>query len=316
MHALFEYDVAFSFHSRDESLAVELNDLLQDRFKTFLYSEQQKVLAGRDGEEVFNAVFSQAARIVVVLCRAEWGQTPFTRIEQTAIRNRAFHEGYDFTLFVPTTEPAEIPKWLPRPQLYFGLQRFGTKGAAAVIESKIQQAGGEAHDETAEARAARFKRAAALKEAKKRFRESDKGVKAASEAFAELVNELSQKLDLTGLPGGLRNIPYDRDLWVLMAAGVVTTLRWRCHYANSLEGSELCVEVFDSMPNLPGTIPGIREARRVKTLSYDFELLREDTHCFVERGGQKRHFENGAALAEHLLKVCMDIGEQLPSRRR
>ena len=51
----FEYDVAFSFHSLDEGLAAELNDLLQDRFKTFLYLEQQKVLAGTDGEETFRA---------------------------------------------------------------------------------------------------------------------------------------------------------------------------------------------------------------------------------------------------------------------
>ena len=30
-------------------------------------------------------------------------QTPFTRIEQTAIKNRAFNAGYDFTLFIPMT---------------------------------------------------------------------------------------------------------------------------------------------------------------------------------------------------------------------
>jgi hypothetical protein len=37
-----------------------------------------------------------------VFYRQEWGETPFTRIEQTAIRNRAFHEGHSFTLFVAT----------------------------------------------------------------------------------------------------------------------------------------------------------------------------------------------------------------------
>ena len=65
--------------------------------KAFIYSEQQKVLAGRDGEQLFNAVFGEKARVVVILFRKEWGQTPFTRIEETAIKNRAFDYGYDFT---------------------------------------------------------------------------------------------------------------------------------------------------------------------------------------------------------------------------
>jgi hypothetical protein len=34
----FEFDVAFLFHSADEGLAIQLNDLLQDRFRTFIYS--------------------------------------------------------------------------------------------------------------------------------------------------------------------------------------------------------------------------------------------------------------------------------------
>lgn len=94
----FLYDVAFSFHSLDEGIATQLNDLLSDRFKTFIYSEQQKKLAGTDGEKNFNAVYGGEARVVIVFYRPEWGETPFTRIEQTAIRNRAFSKGYDFTL--------------------------------------------------------------------------------------------------------------------------------------------------------------------------------------------------------------------------
>src|SRR5947199_9534189 len=91
---------AFSFHSKDEKLAQQLSDLLSDRFTTFIYSEHQKALAGRDGEKAFNEVFGSKARLVVILHREEWGQTPFTRIEETSIRNRAFTEGYDFTVFI------------------------------------------------------------------------------------------------------------------------------------------------------------------------------------------------------------------------
>src|ERR1039458_4546278 len=92
----YEYDVAFSFLAQDELLATNLNDLLQDRLNTFLYSKRQGELAGTDGEQTFNSVFGEKARVVVVLYRAGWGETPWTRIEETAIRNRAFEHGYDF----------------------------------------------------------------------------------------------------------------------------------------------------------------------------------------------------------------------------
>jgi hypothetical protein len=96
MDETFKYDIAFSFLSQDETVAQQLNDLLQDRYRTFLYSERQKELAGTDGEETFKAVFAKEAGIVAVLYRAEWGTTAWTRIEQTAIRDRAHDDGYDF----------------------------------------------------------------------------------------------------------------------------------------------------------------------------------------------------------------------------
>ena len=33
----FKYEVAFSFLKEDEVLALKINDLLQDRFSTFIY---------------------------------------------------------------------------------------------------------------------------------------------------------------------------------------------------------------------------------------------------------------------------------------
>ena len=113
----FEYDVAFSFLQRDEPLAMQLNDRLQDRVKTFIYTEQQKVVAGTDGEEVFHRVFGKEARIAAVLYRQGWGQSRWTRIEETAIRNRGHEHGYTFALFIPLDEPPKVPEWLPARQV-------------------------------------------------------------------------------------------------------------------------------------------------------------------------------------------------------
>ncbi|MGJ4748719.1 hypothetical protein ACQV5M_20325, partial [Leptospira sp. SA-E8] len=86
----YKYNVAFSFLAQDEPVATQLANLLQDRHSVFLYSREQERLAGRDGESAFNEVFSKEARVVVILYRQGWGKSPWTRIEETAIRNRAF----------------------------------------------------------------------------------------------------------------------------------------------------------------------------------------------------------------------------------
>jgi hypothetical protein len=70
----FKYDVAFSLLAQDEGLASEINDLLSDRYQTFLYSERQKEIAGTDGEIKFKTLFAEEARFIVVLYRDGWGQ--------------------------------------------------------------------------------------------------------------------------------------------------------------------------------------------------------------------------------------------------
>jgi hypothetical protein len=65
----YEYDVVFSFLAKVKPVANQLNDLLQDRFKTVLYSKRQGELADTDGEKTFNLVFGEQARLVVVLYR-------------------------------------------------------------------------------------------------------------------------------------------------------------------------------------------------------------------------------------------------------
>ena len=154
----YEYDVAFSFLAQDEPIAVQLNDLLQSRLRTFVYSGRQDEVAGTDGEKTFNAVFGEQSRLVVVLYRNGWGQTPWSRIEETAIRNRAYEEGYDFVKVIPLDEKATVPRWLPKTQLWLGLNRWGMAGAASVIDARVQELGGQSREETVQGRAARLAR--------------------------------------------------------------------------------------------------------------------------------------------------------------
>jgi len=201
-NANYDYDIAISFGWKDEATANRLAELLQGRLRVFLYSKAQEKLAGTDGEKSFNEVFGAKSRLVVVLFREAWGKTPFTRFEETSIRNRAFNEGYDFTVFIPMdeTEKQKVPAWLPKNRLYVGLERWGIESAAAVIEARFTELGGEVHEETIDDVAAKTARVLAFKERRKTHLNSVAGVvdqKRAYEALKAGLIEAAERLKAT-----------------------------------------------------------------------------------------------------------------------
>lgn len=83
-----KFDVAISFLSRDEPTAAALNDALVKGLGVFFFPRKQEELAGTDGLESMRQPFLVDSRVVVVLYREPWGETPWTRVEQTAITDR------------------------------------------------------------------------------------------------------------------------------------------------------------------------------------------------------------------------------------
>lgn len=303
-----EYEVAFSFHSKDEKLAQELNDLISTRFSTFIYSEQQKVLAGRDGEAAFNEVFGSKARVVVILHREEWGLTPFTRIEQTAIRNRAFNDGYDFTVFVPT-DGKGVPSWVPKTQLYVGLDRWGVEGAAAVIEAAVQRQGGEARPETAVHQAARIQRQRQFQQEQRSFRDSPAGIMAARSAWIRLKEELPLKVnELSGqsLPLAAR---ISREQAILVyGLGLWMVVEWRQMFSNTLDSALLSVEFWRGVPPQANAYSSYDGRQRIQTIEFDYQLFKSGSSGYTERRSTKREIESDG-MVEHLLKLYLEENE-------
>lgn len=185
----YKYDVAFSFLAEDEEFATQINDLLQDRLSTFIYSERQKELAGKDGEKTFIQVFGSESRTVFVLYQGKWGGTPWTRIEETAIRNRAYNESYDFVIFGRLDKSSKLPEYLPKTQIWVDLERWGAEVAAGVIEAKVQELGGTPQEETIEGRAARLSQEVAAEKERQTFLDSIEGVRAAQQEIKSLFSE-------------------------------------------------------------------------------------------------------------------------------
>lgn len=133
----YKYDVAFAFLEKDEPLANQINDLIKDKLNTFLYSKKLEELSNTKLEKTFIDVFERQSRNVVILFSNKWGTTPWTAIEEKAIRNRASLEGFDFLVCIPLDNPPETPKYLPQTRIWTGLSKLGVKGAAIAIEALV-----------------------------------------------------------------------------------------------------------------------------------------------------------------------------------
>ena len=188
----YKYEVGFSFLKQDEQIAYKLNDNIQDRLSTFIYSKKQEELSGTDGEKMFNEVFYEQSRVVVILYRNGWGQTPWTQIEETAIKNRAFEKGWDFLLIVNLDKNSRLPKWIPKTYIWLDYPRFKTEGAIAVIEHKVKEAGGQIRPETIEDKAERLKRHIIAEKERKKFLESPAANQTARQELILIVEKLKQ----------------------------------------------------------------------------------------------------------------------------
>lgn len=311
----YQYDVAFSFLAQDEPTAVELNDLLQDRLRVFLFSKRQGELAGTDGEKSFNTVFGERARLVVVLYRSGWGQTPWTRIEETAIRNRAFEDGYDFVKFIPLDENPSVPKWLPRTQLWLGLKRWGAAGTASVIEARVQELGGEPCDETVEQRAARFERALKFSEKRRQFLNSEAGVRAANKEFDALTLEVQRLVTAVEESASSISLKFKTapDQIVILGLALGLSVDWQNPFLNTLNDAKLRVVLWDGHPPFPG-IWHFDKPSRLSIETFTFDLLPSEQFCWI-CAEAPIHSSGTQELASRIIKYYIDQAEALQANR-
>jgi hypothetical protein len=132
----------FSFLAEDEPTARALSEKLAGRVSTFVFSRQQNDLAGKDGVEEFSAVFRRRSRLVAILYRHGWGTTKWTRIEETAIKERFLDDGMSFLLIIAMQPHPTLPAWLPKTRIYFDMTEFGLDSAVGAIIARFQEAGG------------------------------------------------------------------------------------------------------------------------------------------------------------------------------
>lgn len=300
----FKYDVAFSLLDRHLDTAQDMASLLEGRLDEFLYSEKQLDLAAKDGVDEFTSVFRRDARVVVAIVGNDWGSTKWTRIEETAIKNRGFDEGYDFLVVIPIDGPGSVPDWVPSTHIWTDLDRLGAAGAAAVIERKIADRGKAARPETAVDVEARLAKQQAEELERQRFLRSEDGVKAADAEFNIILELLAQRRDTMKLhvDVGSQGTTVTRETRSL-------TVTWSRRYGNTLDESRLRVTLWD----------GIRSTHvdhdfRARAASSDLTLHldRHQGQILWREAGRGRRVFSSEELVEHALKTLVraDYGEK------
>jgi len=287
----FKYDVAFSFLAQDEALAASVNNMLAGRLSTFHYSDHQKELAGKDGVDEFTRVFTTESRVVVVLYRKGWGETKWTRIEETAIKNRGWDKGFDFLFVIPLDKSSAVPAWFPKPRLWFNVERFGSQGAAAAIEERVKEAGGSPHEETAEDIVRRL----ALDRKVEHRRElalAQNGVTWAEEEVANLYQCLQAVAESSG--GQLR-VETGRGLLML---GDIYTLgvEWQKRWSNTLDDSALGVTLWEGKLTFQAHV-SLRSPRALRTRQFQFDITSAQQRIWRE-GPAERTLSTEALATE------------------
>jgi hypothetical protein len=300
----YKYDVAFSFLRGDEDLAIQVDSLLHGRVKTFVPSRRDEFIGHTDFEDTARRVFEYETRIVTVLYRNHWGSTGHTLLEETAIRNRVHEDGYDFILLILLDTPPSLPLWIPKKQLWLGFDRWGLEGTAAVIEARVQQAGGPTREETPLERAQRLERERALEEERQAFLHSLDGVRSAQSELAKLFDAIewtSKEIAKT-----TRRIPVrmDRDEkhLVLSVHGLSLDVTWVLRSPKTLEKSSLHVMLWKGLLSVHGA--AFEKLRRMEKMEFSFDRNVAGENGWRELGREDR-FLSSAELAEECVNLIL-----------
>jgi len=312
----FEFDAAISFLTADLALAEELKWLCSPSPDLFVYSRNQEVVAATDGLERFREVFRDRARISVVLHRRGWGQTPWTGVEDIAIRDRCLATKYR-SLVLVRLDDAPTPKWVPDTYIHLDLRNYSVEQLAGVIKARCQELGATLRAPTAVELAKRRGQEEAFRQETERYIMTPEGMQAGREcaqkafvAFVEGARQLS-------VPGAGWDPQAERDgnqaVGLLAAAAV--QLLWQPRWANSLRDSSMRLRSFDGHIQMPG--------RKEIWFAPDTEVTSEETFSLIRTSSMGLCWQRGKdrplssqELGEHAIAKLAEAAERAQARRR
>jgi hypothetical protein len=219
-----------------------------------------------------------------VLFRKPWGETPWTRVEETAIKELCLEEGWSRLFFVRLDSTSDLPKWVPKPHIYLDLTKFTLADLAGAIKARLQELGviivGPTLVERAAAQAAKR---AFNEETKQVLERSANEFNQARDAVLDAIKEMVP--DLCAATGGLVECgvaPWGLG-FVVTGFGQSVVLRAVDLYANTARSAHLQLTEFSQA--IPVQKPGFvynmwRELDASRTHSLHIHRVQERGWCW------------------------------------
>jgi hypothetical protein len=314
-----QYDVAISFLSKDEAIAAAIYRKLTEGLQVFFFPRNQEDIAGTDGLESMRKPFFDDSRVMVVLYREPWGKTPWTRVEETAVKEACLEYGWE-RLFLIVLDPASaLPVWLPKNHVRFNYADFGPEQAVGAIKARVQENGGQQLPLTAMKRAEIFEAEELFRRDKSRMN-SEKGIEAIVNNVAELFREVEKHCTAINAKGslGIRCGVDFRERNAIQTCAMTDgsvglCVVWHQQYSKTLDGSGLVIREYSGGLILPGEgqrmyVSQPRQLRETK-YSPDLSLARE----YGWRQGKSTEFLSSPALAEQCVIRFVDLASRSAS---
>src|SRR5260370_1552099 len=312
------YDVAISFLSRDEPLAVRIHNELRENLSVFVYTKRQEELAGTDGLESWRQAFFSKSRLVIILYRDGWGKTRWTAVEELAIKDRAFNGAWNSLLLVMLDENSPPPSWIPETHIRLNYTKYGNSLIGA-IKMRAEELGCALKVETATERATRVQSIELARTERDQLL-SYQGMAAARTEVDNMRHELDEKLADIQLHLTTINLEHGADNREYVIRTEQAALNFYPYFTSPATQSRIVVQEFDRALMLPDEranrmyIPG-EEPHPISKSEFYFDYDAAYGWCWRARDA-RGNLLTTSGLCEHLLKSLLELHEQLTTGKK
>lgn len=307
------WDVAISFLNRDEPVARKLYTRLTG-YRVFFFPKAQEDLAGTDGLESLRHTFFEDNSLTVILYRDGWGQSPWTRVEETAIEDAALARGWDRLLFVNLDPKSTVPPWVPTTRIRLNYWEYGEDELIGVIKRQLSDVGiKETKKEDAAALAKRLAEAKRQEDERQRLLWTE-GPSQALLLCKALYSRIEEKAAEVAATAGYQfEVRSDAVSCGVHADSGSIAIRWDAPYINSIRDTALVIEEYTHRlaKNGQPTVFFVSRVAKVKsTERYALDWQPSFGWCWADK--KSRHLTT-EMLADAVMQKAL-MGTTRPTR--
>jgi hypothetical protein len=307
------YDVAISFLFQDRRTAQALHDeLATSGLNVFFFPRRQEELAGTNGMESMRTPFL-GARVNVVLFRKPWGETPWTRVEDTAISERCFKGGWTTLMFVQLDKTSTLPGWLPPTHVRFSFDDYGLTQLVGAIKLRVQEQGGAIRRVDAMGKAEAVRREAEYLADRDRLMrdagwigELQESIRRAMDELGRLASEInaSQRLDIVVGPGNF-GLTIIRSGYVSMAVGWQQPISNYVGDSNPYECHLWAAEHSGTLPLHGENRWYVEQPKKMRQHTFKVDVARD--RGLMWRASGKNEYIQPSELADYIMRLFLDL---------